>query len=73
MNHLPISSSNRLHYRLAHGRMRMDGFDDLMSCGFEFSGDNYFGDHFSYIVSDHMGPEPFTVFFIKDHLDKAVF
>lgn len=54
VNHFIVSSGCRFHHRFRHSRVRVNCFDQFVSCCFEFTNRNDFSDHFCYVRSDHV-------------------
>ena len=54
MNNLAVGCCRCFHDRLAHSRVRVNGFDDFVTGSFEFTGGYDFGNHFSDIRAYHV-------------------
>ncbi len=66
MNHLVISRGRRFHDRLAHGRVGVDRFDDIVAGGFEFVNRYRLGHRFGDIGADHVTARQFAVSGVED-------
>jgi hypothetical protein len=54
MDTLAISFGGGFHYGLAHGWVRVYGFNNLVTGSFQFAGGNYFGNHFGNVMAQHV-------------------
>lgn len=54
VNHLVVSRCSSFHDSLAHGWVRVNGFNDFVTGGFQFANRNKLGYHFCNIGANHM-------------------
>src|SRR6058998_1428841 len=66
-----VSHFDGIFDTFADGWVRMDTVQYLVEGCFQFTGNNCFGDHFGYVVADHVRTQPLAVLGIEDHFYKS--
>ena len=72
MNGFTVGYFNGILHAFTDGWMRMDTVQHFMVGSFQFAGHHGFGNQFGYIIPDHMGTQPFTLFCVEDHFYKTL-
>ena len=60
MNNLTISVRRSFHNSFAHSRVRMHSFNYVHSGTFQFTRNNYFGNHFCNVCAYHVCAQEFA-------------
>ena len=71
MDYFVVSGSSSLHHGLAHCRVRVNRFDDVMSGSFYLAGKYHLGDHFGHVHTHHVSAQQGIVGSVEDQFDES--
>ena len=71
MDYFVVSGRGSFHHSLAHGRVRVNRFDDVMSGSFYFAGKYHLGNHFGHVHTYHVGSQQGVVGSVEDQFDES--